>query len=239
MTKLNYLNDTYLFESTAVFVEMKENEKGKAAILDETIFHPQGGGQPADRGEITSDHGVFLVNDVRLDETGTVWHLGEFKNGEFQKGEKVFLKVDRDRRILNAKLHSAGHLIDCAVLKMGMENLRPTKGFHFPEGPSVEYDGVIENAAAIIPTLEVAVNDLIAQDIKLERKDLTFEEARAQNIFAPPGKPARVIYFTGFPVCGCGGTHVNRTSEIGKVTIRKIKSGKGITKIAYSVASSV
>ena len=118
MTKLNYLDNTYLFESEAIFIEIKENEKGKAVILDETIFYPQGGGQPADRGEIVSGDNIFAVSDVRLDETGTVGHFGEFKQGEFKQDDKVDLKIDKDRRILNAKLHSAGHLLDCAVSKI-------------------------------------------------------------------------------------------------------------------------
>ena len=84
MTKLKYLDDTYLFESKAIFIETKEDEKRKVVILDETIFYPQGGGQPADHGEIVSKDTVFTVTDVRLDEDGTVWHFGEFKNGEFQ-----------------------------------------------------------------------------------------------------------------------------------------------------------
>ncbi len=235
MTKLNYLNDTYLFESNAIFVEIKENEKGNAVILDETIFYPQGGGQPADKGEIVSENAVFLVIDVRLDEKGTVWHFGEFKNGEFQKGEKVILKIDKDRRILNAKLHSAGHLLDCAVTKMGIENLKPTKGFHFPDGPYVEYDGTVENPAELIPELEKTINDLIEQDLKIEKVDLSPEEAKQQEIRVPQGKPAHIVRFAGFPTCGCGGTHINSASEIGKVIVRKIKSKKGKTKIAYSV----
>ena len=80
MTKLNYLDDTYLLESKATFIEIKENEKGKAVILDETIFYPQGGGQPADTGKIILDNNIFSVTDVRLDENGIVWHFGEFQN---------------------------------------------------------------------------------------------------------------------------------------------------------------
>lgn len=235
MTKLNYLDNTYLFESEAIFVEIKENEKGRAVILDETIFYPQGGGQPADKGEIISGDNIFVVNDVRLDETGTVWHFGEFKNGNFKQGDKVILKIDKDRRILNAKLHSAGHLLDCAVSKMEIENLQPTKGFHFPDGPYVEYDGIIENPATIIPVLQKNINELIAQNLQVERKDLNSEEAQAKGIWAPAGKSARVVNFAGFSTCGCGGTHVNCASEIGKITIRKIKSSQGKTKIAYSV----
>ncbi|MBU0722406.1 hypothetical protein KKA93_03060 [Patescibacteria group bacterium] len=235
MTKIDYLDSTYLFESKAIFVEIKENEKGKAVILDETIFYPQGGGQPADRGEIMSGDNIFAVNDVRLDETGTIWHFGEFKNGEFKQGNKVILKIDKDRRILNAKLHSAGHLLDCAVSKIRIENLKPTKGFHFPDGPYVEYDGTIENPAEIIPILQKNIDDLIEQNLQLERKDLNPEEAQAKGVWAPAGKLARIVNFAGFSICGCGGTHVNTASEIGKITIRKIKSSQGKTKIAYSV----
>jgi len=235
MTKLNYLDDTYLFESRAIFIEVKENEKGKAVILDETIFYPQGGGQPADKGEIISGDNIFVVNDVRIDETGTVWHFGEFKNGEFKQGDKMILKIDKDRRVLNAKLHSAGHLLDCAVSKMGIENLKPIKGFHFPDGPYVEYDGIIENPAEIISVLQKNIDELIAQNFQIERKDLSSEEAQAKGVWAPIGKLARVVNFAGFPICGCGGTHVNNASEIGKITIRKIKSNQGKTKIAYSV----
>ena len=236
MTKLSYLNDTYLFESVANFVEIKENEKGRAVILDETIFYPQGGGQPADKGEITSGDIVFSVSDVRLDEDGTVWHFGEFKNGEFKKGDKVVLKIDKDRRVLNAKLHSAGHLLDCAVSTTNIENLHPTKGFHFPDGPYVEYDGMIENPAEVIPVLQKNLDDLISQNLTVERKDLSPEEARSKGVYAPEGKAARVVNFAGFPACGCGGTHVNNASEIGGITIRKIKSNQGKTRIAYLVA---
>lgn len=235
MTKLNYLHDSYLFESEAIFVEIKENEKGKAVILDETIFYPQGGGQPADKGEIIFGDNVFTVSDVRLDETGIVWHFGEFTNGEFKQGDKVTLKIDTERRILNTKLHSAGHLLDCAISKIEIENLKATKGFHFPDGPYVEYDGTIENPAEIIPILQKNIDDLITQNLQVEKKDLTSEEAQSKGVWAPAGKSARVVNFSGFPICGCGGTHVNMSSEIGKVTVRKIKSSQGKTKIAYTL----
>lgn len=235
MTILKYLDNTYLFESEATFIEMRENEKGKAVILDETIFYPQGGGQPADRGEILSGDGVFLVNDVRLDEDGTVWHFGEFKNGTFNKGDHVVLKIDQSRRMLNAKLHSAGHLLDCAISRMEMKQLQPTKGFHFPDGPYVEYDGTIENPVDLMPLLQKQIDDLILQNLTLERKDLSPEEAQCEGIHAPVGKQVRVVHFNGYSGCGCGGTHVNSSSEIGKVIIRKIKSGQGKTKISYAV----
>jgi Ser-tRNA(Ala) deacylase AlaX len=136
---------------------------------------------------------------------------------------------------LNARNHSAGHLLDCAVEQQKIEGLKPTKGFHFPEGPYVEYDGTIENPAELIPVLQDAIDKLIEQDLQVEKKDLSPEEAKEQGVWAPPGKSARVVNFAGFSSCGCGGTHVRSASEIGKITIRKIKSKKGKTKIAYAI----
>lgn len=235
MTALNYLKDTFQFDSEATFLESKSHEMGTAVILDGTIFYPQGGGQPADKGKITSDTTEFVVTDVRLDEDGTVWHFGSYTKGEFAKGDKVKLQVDGDYRTTNAKLHSAGHLIDCAVSQMGLENLTPQKGFHFPDGPYVEYDGTIENPAELVPDLQARVDELVKQGIQLEAHELSPEEAQEQHVWAPPGKPARVINFAGFKTHGCGGTHINTSSQIGKIVIRKMKSKKGKTRVAYSV----
>jgi Ser-tRNA(Ala) deacylase AlaX len=235
MTKLEYLDDTYLFEFDAKVVDIRNSEKGQAVILDKTIFYPQGGGQPADNGKIVFGDIIFLVNDVRLDESGDIWHFGEFKNGEFQKGDAVLLKIDQNRRIQNAKLHSAGHLIDCAILEMGLDNLKPGKGFHFPNGPYVEYEGIVENSSEMIINLQEKIDDLINKNLSIEKNNLTPKEAEAQSILAPAGKSARVINFTGFPGCGCGGTHIEQSAEIGKIIIRKIKSNKGMTKISYIV----
>jgi Ser-tRNA(Ala) deacylase AlaX len=220
MTKLNYLEDTYLFQSTATFIEARENPRGKAVILDATIFYPQGGGQPADIGKIYSASALFLVSDVRLDEAGEVLHFGEFEHGMFQSHEQVHLAIDKERRVLNSKLHSAGHLIDCAVEKMGATNLIATKGYHFPDGPSVEYDGVIENPENFAIELERIVNDLITENLPLIVKNIP---------------PVRLVNFQGFSSCGCGGTQVKSAAEIGHIKIRKIKSKQGKTKISYNI----
>jgi len=235
MTKLEYLDDTYLFESNAKVLDIIDSEKGKVVILDKTIFYPQGGGQPADRGEIAIDNSIFVVNDVRLDELGDVWHFGEFKNGYFQKGDMVILKIDKDRRIQNSKLHSAGHLIDCAILEMGMDNLEATKGFHFPEGSYVEYKGVVQNSNEMLINLQEKIDDLINKNLSIIKKNLNSKEAKAQSIQAPTGKSARVVSFLGYPACGCGGTHIKQSLDIGKIVIRKVKSSKGNTKISYMV----
>lgn len=216
MTKLEYLNNPYLFESKSVFVEIKELNKGKAVILDKTIFYPQGGGQPADKGKIISNNVLFLVTDVRMDEEGQVWHFGEAEKGIFRKGEEATLRIEQDRRILNSRLHSAGHLLDCAVLQAGIKNLKPVKGFHFPEGPYVEYEGAIESPDEATAQLQKILDDLVSKNLKIEVSVLSSREAEKQGFNAFPGKPVCLVRLEGFSACGCGGTHVNSSSEIGK-----------------------
>ena len=235
MTKLNYLEDTYRSESEAVVKEIKDTERGKAIILDQTIFYPQGGGQPADQGKICTKEAVFMVTDVRMDEDGTAYHFGEFEKGELSEGDTVNLQIDMEKRLQNAKLHSAGHLLDAAVEKLGITDIKPVKGFHFPEGPYVEYEGTLENPQDYIPKIEEAVNELIAENVELEKEELSYDEAEKKGIWAPPGKSARIVNFKGYKSCGCGGTHVKSAGEIGKITIRKISSKKGKTRIAYLV----
>lgn len=235
MTKLKYLEDSDLFKSKAVFLGTKENEKGKAIVLDETIFYPQGGGQPADTGKIYSDNAFFDVTGTRLDEDGTVWHFGEFTKGEFKPGEEVILEIDQVKRALNTKLHSAGHLIDCAVTQLNLKSLKPTKGFHFPEGPYVEYEGIIDNPDELVPAIQKNLDELLTQNIPVEIEELSVDEAKSRGIWAPAGKSARIVSFKGFPSCGCGGTHVKSSLELGKIFIKKISSKKGRTRVSYEL----
>ena len=67
------------------------------------------GGQPADTGIITKGDAIFRVKDAKLQDRTTVLHSGNFEGeGKFNAGDQVHLKVDSDKRTLNAKLHSAG-----------------------------------------------------------------------------------------------------------------------------------
>lgn len=236
MTQLDYLKDTFLFETIAQFLEVRDHEKGTAVILSNTIFYPQGGGQPADKGQIKGASGVFQAEDVRLDADGVVWHFGSFIEGSFESDEKVNLEINQERRILHAKIHSAGHLLDCAVEKLQLTQIIPTKGFHFPEGPYVEYEGVLENGAEHLPQIQATLNEIIDQNPGVIVQDLTFEEAQQQGISAPSGKSARIVNFEGYAACGCGGTHMPNAQEIGSIQLRKIKSKKGKTKISYEVS---
>lgn len=229
MTTLLYLSDTYLFESTATIREIWENEHGRYIILDQTIFYPQWGGQPSDIGRISTGSCVFEVRKVRLDEHGVVYHFWEMLSGTIHIWDSVNLEIDHEVRIKNAMNHSAWHLIDVAIQRMGID-WKPTKWYHFPEGSYVEYSGTLsEEESILIDRINTTLSDLIEKDIPV------IVSEKAISWWAPHGKKPRHVWYAWSTGCGCGGTHVRSSWEIWSMTIRKIKMKDGMIRVSYSI----
>lgn len=249
-TKLEYYDQMVKLQSKAKLVFYLKGDDGKKAlILDSTIFHPQGGGQPADTGFIcvTDSNLRFCVQDVRSKD-GVVFHYGvpeDFsRESEFEQGKEVFLQVDESRRRLNSRLHSAGHLLDVCMENVGLGHLEPRKGYHFPDGPYVEYKGVVppnelQNKQREI---EIEVNSLIPNGGKVYATVLPYEEAAelcggSLPDYIPQGSNPRILKLGDHPGCPCGGTHVSDISEIISMKVSQIRSKKGMTKVFYTVGS--
>src|SRR3990167_1338309 len=244
-TQLLYLTDFTLLSCQAQVVEVTAYEDKPAIILDQTVFYPQGGGQPADQGFIVvadsaGQKARFRVEMVRFAD-GLVHHIGVFEEGELAAGAQVKCEVDAQRRGLNSRNHSAGHVVDMAVHALGLGWI-PGKGYHFPEGPYVEYaksgDAPLDRVA-LREALAKKCNELIVRDAETRALFITKEKMATvcHHVpdYIPEGKPARVILFGDFGV-PCGGTHVARLRDIGQMTIRKIKpSSGGKIKVGYNV----
>ncbi|KAK3441064.1 hypothetical protein EUGRSUZ_B01310 [Eucalyptus grandis] len=250
-TKLDYYADmrSLVSESTVVSF-LKGGDDGRSAlILESTIFHPQGGGQPADTGFITVGDGEakFAVEDVRSRD-GIVYHYGHVENlvgdgvVEFETGKAVHLHVDESRRKLNSRrLHSAGHLLDMCMKNVGL-GLEPGKGYHFPDGPFVEYKGVIppSEISNKQKELETEANALISKGGKVSIAVLPYDEALEQcggflPDYIPKESTPRIVKLGSNPGCPCGGTHVHNLSEIISVKVSQIRTKKGVTKVSYTV----
>lgn len=226
MTKLIYMEEMQLLECTAQIIEIKDLQENKLSIiLDQTVFYPQGGGQPFDNGFIQDENTTFKVLEVRFIED-QVHHIGNYEKGGFVVGNKVNCIVEKNRRELNTRLHSAGHLLDMGLKELG-KLWKPTKGYHFPQGPYVEYlaeDNIIEENIKV--DLENKLNEIINRAIETEIK---FMENQIVN-----GKPARVVYYGNFGI-PCGGTHCKNLKDIQKMSIKKIKKDKEIIRISYEL----
>ena len=228
MTKALYFSDMEQMSCSAHVKSHEKHEDYDAIVLDQTVFYPQGGGQPSDTGTILWDGGQMEVQKVFWDEGGII-HTGVITGGNPTEGTAVECKLNSEKRRLHMKLHSAGHLIDMALIELS-STLNPTKGYHFPYGPYVEYIGNIssDEQDKFINNLESKIEELIAQNHQTQIEIQGDEKE---------GKVRRKIYFGDY-VVPCGGTHVSELSEIGGVKIRKVKNKKNHMKISYTIHHS-
>lgn len=241
-TKLLYLEDFTMIETETRVLDISEENGKIVVILDQTVFYPQGGGQPYDTGIITGISGTFTVEEVRFID-GIVKHIGNFSSGSFQVKETVHCSVEQRRRTTNSRIHSAGHVIDIAVHALKLEWI-PGKGYHFPDGPYVEYSGMLAAAQKEIlqKDLERIANEFVQENRKTTlvfmEKEKMHEVCHFVPDYLPEGKPARVVMYGNFGI-PCGGTHVRNLSEIGKITVRKIKAKGNVIRVSYDIGNSV
>ncbi|XP_031400043.1 uncharacterized protein LOC116210319 [Punica granatum] len=249
-TKLEYYTDMLKLRSSATVLSFfKVDDRRQALVLDSTVFHPQGGGQPADTGVIAVGDSElkFVVEDVRLKD-GIVFHYGfvdssaAVSESEFEKGKEVVLSVDEPRRKLNSRLHSAGHLLDICMKNVGLGHLEPGKGYHFPDGPFVEYKGTISQTDLQNKQIELEreANALISSGGKVLVAVLPYGDASdlcggSLPDYIPQNSTPRILKFGDNPGCPCGGTHVDDISEIISMKVSRIRTKKGMTKVLYNV----
>lgn len=207
-------------------------------VLDQTCFYARGGGQDWDKGIIRKANATFVVAEVRLDENGVVHHIGS-TNGSFAEGDKVTCEVDHERRVTNMRLHSAAHVIDMAIDRLGL-NWIATKGQHYPHLSAVEYSGTWEpeKAEGLRAEIETLANELIKKGSSNTLRFMPVEEMHkyCRNVpeNLPKNKPGRVVFYGDFGV-PCGGTHVRDIKQVGKIAIPKMKEKKGVIRVKYVV----
>jgi len=241
-TRPLYMDGTYVFHCDAqvILVALKEEDPEVLVVeLDQTVFHPQGGGQPSDTGMLMADGlpnltVAFVCKDKAKE--GVIRHECKGSSGDIQawlqQKERVpwpvRCQVDEGKRRLNARLHSAGHLLDVAIFVLGFR-WQAGKGYHFEEGPYVEY----------IPTKEgrqLDVKDAKAKATVMDEISEKMKELIGKNISTEVGlvNGMRTVSMDGVS-CGCGGTHVEASGEIKEVTIKKIQAKQGNIRVSYAV----
>lgn len=237
-TRLLYMEDMGATSGTATVQEVVDLEGKTIVFLDQTLFYAQGGGQPYDKGAITTDTASFEVEEVRYMD-GLIKHIGHFTSGRFNSGDVVQLHVEPVRRALHRRLHSGGHVVDLALKRLGITWV-PGKGYHFPDGPYVEYAGSLEgmDRDALPTQIEKTCNEIIAENITTRIEFVDADELQKRGFEVPPtlapGKPLRIVYYGDFGV-PCGGTHVAELSAIRHMMIRKVKPEGSNIRVAYDV----
>ena len=234
-----YMTHPDQLTNEALVLEILDENNRKVLVLDQSSFYPQGGGQPYDKGSIESSNAFFEVEEVRaIDDC--VKHYGQFIKGHFTPNQSVYCKVDAQRRHQHNCLHSAGHVVDMAVFKLGL-NWTPEKGHHFPDNSYVEYNGTLENMnkELLKESIETTCNKLIQENHKTSIRFVSPDELKRLCHFLPnyisEEQQIRLVVFGEDFCIPCGGTHVQALSEIPKITIRKIKMEKGKVRVSYAM----
>lgn len=235
MTIPLYLANSYLQEAEATILEViKESDKKWQIILDQTLFYPRGGGQSTDQGTLSTATWTGKVYQALLKEDQIV-HYVESEIPPVA-GTKIKMNLDWDRRYLHMRLHSAGHVVDFALYLLGYcpHKLMPVKGDHGKKAV-ITYQGTLNEE--IREELEKKANELVAQDRDFSCRFADYETLKRETIYMQPGlptnKPLRILTLFGVGSVADGGTQVNKTSEVGKISILPIESKEGMTLIHY------
>ena len=197
--------------------ELQSGEKGMV-ILDVTPFYAEGGGQVGDAGLLTSKDGALFEVET-TQKLGQVYcHIGQLISGTLSKNDTVIACVDSARIDIKSN-HSATHLLHAA--------LRELLGKHvMQKGSLVDANRLrfdFSHSDALSETDIVAIEDMVNKAIRqnyiVEHYTTTFEEAKKQGVMALFGEKysedVRVIAMGDFSAELCGGTHVDRTGDIG------------------------
>ncbi|KAI1191516.1 putative alanyl-tRNA synthetase [Nemania serpens] len=225
------------------------NEEDHVVVTEQTIFHPQGGGQPSDVGAITDPSGAsFHVSAVRMNQVaqGEVLHLGRFADASlyFKPGDIVTQTIDSEKRLLYSRYHTAGHVLGAAVrhlLENEVANFDELKASHFPDSASCEFQGLIEGKWK--DQIQARLDEYINKDMPVEIDFWDEEDFKANGLerLIPDRKAMgmtdeekfRVVRIKGAEVYPCGGTHVDSTQLCGKTNVKKISRSKGISRVSY------
>jgi alanyl-tRNA synthetase len=234
-TALNYLKDSYNFTDKAIVLTANKDTIGNYILLNQTIFYPQGGGQPSDTGYFQIDDLIIKVNSVKMFD-GEVRHYID-QNYRDIINKEVTLTIEQSKRLLHAKLHTAGHLIS-NIIEKHYPNCQAVKGHHYPDVAYVEFK-VKGNAQFSIDNINDFINEAINSDFYLEHKEVESsklpEVCPNLSFTVPTNKSLRIVRIGEFPFSPCGGTHVKSTKSLAGLKIVKIKSKDTLARITYEI----
>jgi misacylated tRNA(Ala) deacylase len=215
-----FRQDSYLKEADAVVTALEE----RGVRLDRTNFYPTGGGQPGDTGVLRWDGGEAAITDTVKADGGDVLHVLAPDASRPPAGTRVKAVLDWDRRYRHMRMHSALHVMS-AVIKGNV-----TGGQVGADKSRLDF-----NLDGEVPTKEWVteeINKLLAVDLPVVPQWITDDELAARPELVktmsvrPPSGAGRVrlLSIEGVDLQACGGTHVARTAEIGRVECAKIEN---------------
>lgn len=218
---------TALYKDGTAVNRLSEGDLG-VVVLDNTPFYAESGGQIGDNGVLKSDNGIFAVEDTQKIQASVFGHHGVLKTGTLNVGDSVKANVDLSSRNATMRNHSATHLMHKALRQVLGEHVQQ-KG-SLVDADKTRFD-FVHNAPMSddqIAKVEAIVNAEILANAACQARVMDIESAQktgAMMLFGEKyGDEVRVLDI-GSSRELCGGTHVDRTGDIG---LFKITSESGV-----------
>ena len=244
-------NDDAKILSIIVDGEMSEqlsdaSQPSAMIILDSTPFYAESGGQVGDTGSITTKDAKFNVTNTQ--KKGNVFvHIGQLVKGTLKTGETVNCQVNRNKRNDIACNHSATHLLHAALRLILGDHVQQKGSLVDDEKLRFDFSHFEAINAEQLQSIETLVNQHIRNNHLVDTTLMDIDEAKESGAMALFGEKyadkVRVLSMSNFSVELCGGTHVNRTGDIGlmKITseggvaagVRRIEAVTGQGALAY------
>jgi alanyl-tRNA synthetase len=212
-------------------------------VLDRTPFYAEGGGQLADGGRIELQNGAIIeVRDVQSPITGLIVHRATVVLGEVTHGELANARVDIQRRRSISRAHTATHMVHKAIrealgdaaTQAGSENAPGRFRFDFNTQQAVP--------TSVLSDVEAKVNALLLDDLPVHAEIMTQQQARdvgAMALFGEKyGDQVRVVSVGDWAKELCGGTHAQRSGQLGVVKLLGEASiGSGVRRVEALVGA--
>ena len=206
-------------------------------ILNRTPFYAEGGGQLADGGKITLSTGAVIeIDDVQTPVNGLSVHRGRVLSGEVTVGSDALAEIDIERRQAISRAHTATHMVHKAFRELlgetatqaGSENSPGRFRFDFPSTGAVP--------ASVLNDVESRVNTLLLENLAVTSEVMSQDAAKkigAMALFGEKyGDEVRVVSVGDWARELCGGTHVDRSGQLGVVKLLSESSiGAGVRRV--------
>lgn len=218
-----------LFKDGQSCEQLNAGERG-IVVLSETPFYAESGGQVGDQGLLVADGLSFTVEDCAKQGNNHL-HIGELSEGQLSLGQKLNAEVVSDKRQATALNHSATHLLHAALRKVLGDHVTQKGSLVDPERLRFDFSHFEAVTAEELKAIEAMVNEQIRANTAVQTDVCDMETAKSKGAMAlfgeKYGDSVRVLSMgtEQFSVELCGGTHVERTGDIG---LLRITSESGI-----------
>ena len=227
-TERLYYKDSHLTEFEARVVAVTESVSGWCAVtLDRTAFYPTGGGQPSDTGTLDA---APVVECIDQDDGDVVLHIIQGRAPVV--GATVRGRVDWERRRDHLQQHTGQHILSQAFVALyGAE----TRSFRMMDEASEIDIALTDPTNERIERAFEHANSIIWEDRPVHVRLVTPEEAARLPLRKDSARDGelRIIEIEDFDLSPCGGTHAERTGEVGLVAARSWERAKGLVRIEF------